>query len=249
MSFLACLCYGFSFNQYKHCDFFNIGKEMKDIPILYQTEMVRSILRDEKTETRRIMKPQPKPWGYPIPVSVPKFLHAMQADMKGGYKIIYTTGPFAGHIGPEPRWQEGDRLWVKESFYDRADYAKIGLIQEPRFFYKADEIKNGWRIRPSIHMPKIAARIWLDVVSVTPERLLDITEAGALAEGVKNLIVKDGAHLNSEGKVLYFNYLTGHYSINNAVDSFLTLWSSINGVDSTKQNPAVWVIKFQRYGQ
>jgi hypothetical protein len=213
---------------------------MKERPILFQTEMVQAILSGQKTETRRIMKPQPKPWGYPIPIPVPKFLTALKEDAKNGYKIIYPTGPFAGHIAPQPRWEDGDKLWIKESFYDRADYSKLGLIQEPRFFYKADGIKNGWRIHPSIHMPKIAARIWLNVLSVTPERLLDITEAGALAEGVKFRI--------DNGKHLFYNYLTNHYSIDSAMDSFLTLWGSINGVDSTKQNPAVWVIKFQRHG-
>ena len=116
---------------------------MKELPSLFNGEMVRAILDDRKTQTRR-----PRMGGEP------------------------------------PRYQVGDRLYVRESYAPH--YHGPG-----RHGYAADWTERAADVvprpkwTPSIHMPKAAARIWLEVVSVRAEEVLDISEADALAEGIQ----------------------------------------------------------------
>jgi len=120
-----------------------------------------------------------------------------------------------------PYGQPGDILWVREKFTpDRGGY-----------FYAADnhltQILN-WK--PSIHMPKAAARIWLQVEAVRVERLQDITEADAEGEGAKTVFCQ------------YVNDTQGYHSY---VEGFRKIWQSINGPESWEQNPWVWVVSFK----
>lgn len=147
-----------------------------------------------------------------------------------------------------PYGQNGDRLWVRETF------AEVGSIGKPidwfEYQYRADFRDGNWegdgsmcfdKWKPSIFMPRAASRITLEVESVRVARLQDISESDAVAEGVQF------------GRSQYLNYLDekNHstqfiYNLDTAVKSYQTLWQSINGRDSWYSNPWVWVITFKK---
>lgn len=185
----------------------------KEIPILYSTAMAQAKLAWRKSQTRRIIKPQPK-------------------VTEGGYLTITN---FDGMINPEflsvflkcPYGQPGDLLWGRESFQE---YGGAN-------FYKADgdEINDGplgcankWK--PSIHMPKEAARIWDEVTGLRPERVADISEEDAIAEGIEI-----GYHTFSDKSkhIAYRDYSKpdnkheDYFSMPR--NSFRSLWQLING--------------------
>ena len=174
--------------------------EVKEKPILFKGEMVRAILADKKTQTRRIMK-----------LKMPK---NAKKEVGEDYSIVkyFVTCPYG---------KVGDRLWVRESF--SAEYFNI--------FYKATEADpDKFKWKPSIHMPRTACRIILEVLNVRVERVQDITGDDAVAEGVP--CTKLG--------------LT--YEKNLCRAQFADLWNSINlsrgyGWDT---NPWVWVVEFKR---
>lgn len=196
---------------------------VKERPILFSGEMVRAILDRRKTQTRRIMKTQPVWVGYP---GVP--FKTSDADPAGIINCPY------GHVG--------QRLWVRETW----SKAKSPFSRD--IFYKADgdrqpgkqlalryaERETRWR--PSIHMPRDASRITLEITGIRVERLQEISEADAIAEGIESV---------SGGWKCYD--LGGTYA--DPVHSFDSLWSSINGPDSWAVNPWVWVIEFRRIEQ
>ena len=178
-------------------------------PILFNTQMVRAILDGRKTCTRRIVKPQP-----------------------------------TAHYGVQcikPPYQPGDILYVRETWSLRFDGEK--------YFYKADKNTsreekrlldyNDVKWRPSIHMPKEAARIWLKVTNVRVERLQDITEDGAEAEGA----IDNRGFIHSPENEYDRIYTAREY--------FIKIWDrtikksdlDIYGWDV---NPWVWVIEFER---
>lgn len=234
---------------------------MKQIPILFNSPMVCAISREDKNITRRtrgLDKINEFPDDYILLV-----------DKNG--KIVFDddgTVMFRKDDGiafvKSPYGQPGDILWVRESFFlDKNDAFKDESSTYDTITYKADhyhrDIKRegvcydnidlcteGWfdpdypdefKWQPSIHMPKRAARIWLQVEDVQLERLMDISEADAIAEGVE--------FVKRNGEVIYQDYINLHNHLMTARSSFLTLWTSINGFDSLKSNPWVWVIKFK----
>lgn len=183
---------------------------MADRPILFSWPMVRAILTGTKTQTRRVVKPAPdwKPVGCPY-------------------------------------GQPGDRLWVRETHYlhgvwsvRKDDGGKrrwtfhpsrdMGVqFTEPNGFIKGRSTTvHGWYRRPSIHMPRWASRITLEVTGVRVERLQDISEADAIAEGVNNSLHLPGGRF--------------------ARENFAHLWWTINGDGSWEANPWVWVVEFRR---
>ena len=202
-------------------------------PILFNTEMVRAILEGRKTVTRRVMK------------DVPCFL----AQDIGGK--LYVEDDFGNEYPAEDRCQYkvGDILYVRETWaaWSRAD----GIA--PTLHYKADgESLPGVKWRPSIHMPKEAARIFLKVKNVEVERLQDITPMGIEAEGFDisqwyeydewQHAVGDGCA--SDGIPVVFETLPGLFG-HRLWDSTMTSlekWKSY-GWDA---NPWVYVIEFER---
>lgn len=208
----------------------------KQSPILFSTPMVQSVQREvnPKTQTRRIQgletfNQNPNEWEFKRTVILPDGkLHAcfIPTDPES-VKGIFTT--------PFPYGLVGDILWVRESF-------AIGNNSGYYYFKANNEIKpNGttnWK--PSIHMPKEAARIWLEITDVKVERLQDITEQDAIAEGVFQY--KKGAYQFYTKKPLK-NITAGTES---AKDSFYSLWTSINDTESWLHNPWVWVITFKQ---
>lgn len=213
---------------------------MKIKPILFSTPMVQAILNGTKTQTRRIIKKQP--------FNAKSDIICQLDDFKEG-----TWGAKFKYFGEEryeitnlfkPLAQIGDILWVREtwSLVPKSAYSKELLFpytDSSNIIYKASfdrAFSSPWK--PSIHMPKIAARIFLKVTGVRIERLQDISEKDAIAEGIK-VIEVDEAYFDYE-----FNGENGSYAT--ARGSFNSLWCKINGKDSWSSNPWVWVYEFER---
>ena len=182
-------------------------------PILSNTEMVRSILEGRKTVTRRAVKPQPE--SRPPPMKKDSCWPGCFA-IQGTAKVI------------RPPYQPGDTLWVRET------WAKS---MAGTFMYQADDkaiMVERWR--PSIHMPREAARLFLRVTGVRVERLKDIDGHGILKEGIDN------------GKS---NPAMGTRWENMQSMAFAELWNntikpSDRALYGWAANPWVWVIEFER---
>lgn len=229
---------------------------MKETPILFSGPMIRAILEDRKTVTRRIVKPQPTGlhylqtmWGTSPPPDPVEF----------GEKWLWRE------VGPDypddasddrrcPYGVPGDRLWVKEThcaryFADgrpgyRADYDKtrVGdVVPEPKW-------------TPSIYMPRSLSRITLEVTEVRVERLQEITISDAVAEGIELPKVRDlcrcqmdvedpGPHAPTcPWRSLDFDPMEDA-----RVVEYAHLWNEINGKKVPwSSNPFVWVVSFRR---
>lgn len=200
---------------------------MKERGIIFNSEMVRAILDGRKTQTRRIMKSQPKTnengdiwWPSNICQSMINIKEMMQDN----------EGVWAGIAGIScPHGGVGDHLWVSETF-------KAGVCTESTIAYKAthkpSDLEEGWyeeiKWTPSIHMPRWASRITLEIVDVRVERLKDAGDTEFKAEGYP---------LDRE--------LTG-----GSMDPFCwfrNLWDSVSPTNfKYADNPWVWVIEFKR---
>lgn len=206
---------------------------MTDRPILFSGPMVRAILSGAKTETRRVVKPAPSQRKWldlrGAAAAEPAGAHGVQFRLPGGSPLTCVPCPYG---------VPGDRLWVKETWMasaanDSGDEALIG--------YRADDTdewrditgpamnhddKLEWCSRwvgrgngawqPSIYMPRWASRLTLAVEAVRVERLHEIDDAGARAEGVADR------------------------------EAYRVLWCDINGAESWDVNPWVWVVEFKR---
>jgi hypothetical protein len=222
---------------------------MKERPILFSAPMVRALLAGTKTQTRRVMPHQPQEIlpGYAPKVYWPaRDRHMTHGDPDGAaYLQFERPGDYDGaHVmrggfGFRCRYgQPGDRLWVREAWRPvHGGYPDQGAR------YRADFDRDQTVWRPSIHMPRWASRITLEVTRVRVERLQDISEADAVAEGVRPdrrcLPDDDAAAFSRIGKVRGNSFPIARYA---------ALWESINGPGSWDANPWVWVVEFKRVG-
>ncbi|HYG23222.1 MAG TPA: hypothetical protein VEH04_10605 [Verrucomicrobiae bacterium] len=165
---------------------------MKERPILFSAAMVQAILAGRKSQTRRVVKPQPPA----------QFLGENAAAITNGYLWAFSDGraayPPDDKPGvPCPYGQPGDRLWVKETWRVHGGREYEYQQHQPSVIYRADADYDPLRVgesvsaewRKSIFMPRWASRITLEITSVRVERLQEITPEDAIAEGV---IVKPG---------------------------------------------------------
>lgn len=208
---------------------------MKERGMIFNGEMVRALLEGRKTQTRRIMKNQPA-GDYP---DTPALIRSVD----GGFQ-------WYGHYGESsifncPFGAVGDRIWVRETWAEagagapdlklyRANYPE----HVPTHYENvppADEIR--WT--PSIHMPRWASRILLEITAVRVERLHSISERDALREGLFQLPAS-GRYCLQPG-MQYFG-MASH----SAKEVYSWLWASIYGEESWAANPWVWVIEFKR---
>ena len=209
---------------------------MKEIPMLFSNEMVQALLAGRKTMTRRVIK-QAIGWDAvwkPTKIKEEHLDGIPRYEMRVGtqYSLPWFKCPYG---------QVGDILWVRESvsYFRQAD----GRIQREKTKYKADEKWNGNKLikwKPSIHMPKEACRLKLKITNIRVERLTDITEKDAIAEGVEQKF----SHLFNEWR--FKDYANVKDDWRSAVSSFQSLWASINGIDAWDEDPWVWVIEFER---
>lgn len=200
-------------------------------PILFNSEMVRAILEGRKSCTRRIVKPQQL-----IGMLPDKCKNGAPEEFLKEKKLMFKphcdmTDIELINTAYKAPYQPGDILYVRETFIQAAAHI---------FWYKADDnswISEGLHWKPSIHMPKEAARIWLKVTDVRMERLQEITAESALAEGTDKYI-----HLN------------GKFDENAILTSFMGIWNStIKNSDLDRYgwnaNPWIWVIEFEIYSK
>ena len=220
---------------------------MKEIGMIFNGEMVRAISDGRKTQTRRVID-IPEYFNYDADYGIGKLTKSTVPSMR---RYIGRTGIIARRVIdglnevkfiPAP-CEKGDRIYVRETHYLYGHWVKNGYSKtgkqkwkfiadrsqgarfpENTFNIKYKKTEKGWFKRPSIHMPKKVARIWLEVEEVGIERLQDISEADAKAEGCP---VKKNSPLSAK-------------------DDFAALWRGIYGFESWDANPWVWVIKFKR---
>lgn len=224
---------------------------MKERPILFKDEMIRAILEGRKTQTRRVVKPQPETMRDHFPTT-PETMMSDGYSSNGVFKITEKPGVYRC-LGMRnfveafsPYGQPGDRLWVREAFRlcVEADATKPRDTDAAyRVWYEADAPHQpGFgRLRPSMHMPRWASRITLEITSVRVERLNDISEADAKAEGADSCIFKGFS--TAADLLIDWPLMEEMHPYRNG---FALLWESINGPDSWDANPWVWVVEFKR---
>ncbi|HBU6642584.1 TPA: hypothetical protein MC552_002396 [Klebsiella aerogenes] len=228
---------------------------MTERGMIFNGEMVRAILDGRKTQTRRIMKIQPEHSGLGL---------RQVTDSKNGSddgKYFWSSSDACGLKARSksftcPLGVVGDRIWVRETFQGPLfDYEQMesyledsSKFEKPEFcqyaadgkpapeYYDADDnLRQGWR--PSIHMPRWASRLLLEITDVRVERLNAISEEDARAEGII-----DGGCLNC-GEPEPCGCANPEPD---ATDAFAYLWQSIYGQENWNANPWVWVIEFKR---
>jgi hypothetical protein len=204
---------------------------MKEHPILFSTPMVNAILEGRKTQTRRVIKPQPHSDSYSIS-KVPYYIELENhwnkwsiTDEHGETRLVNC-----------PYGKPGDILWVRETFApptktNCTEYKADWLGDELKAFFDKD---HKWK--PSIHMPKDAARIWLQIIDIRVERLQDISHESAIAEGIE--LLPNGNYQNYLKKIKIPSWPTAYHS-------FQSLWESIHSSESWNKNPWLWVVEFK----
>ncbi|MDQ9124994.1 hypothetical protein RDT67_00980 [Serratia fonticola] len=200
---------------------------MKERPVLFNGDMVRAILDGRKTQTRRMVKPQRSGPAWTVkPTQEPRY-----ARHSHDWWLPTGTAPYSA-LPSCPYGAAGDRLWVRETFRLFDKYQECGCSDFPcncpshnSPIYRAsnNDCEDKWT--PSIHMPRSASRILLEITNVRVERLGDISDIDASSEGCSLADMKSGDRL---------------------ADVFKRLWSSIYGAESWQANPWVWVIEFRR---
>lgn len=237
---------------------------MKEIPILFSTPMVQAILEGRKTQTRRAAA---VPYGDHHGTDIMdwhlskhphfeygKWWYNVQSDVDS-----YNTFELKAKYG-----RPGDLLWVRETWgigsrpnpfegsidgiEFKADAKYLDDIEllplyTPEGFDFEKYERAGWR--PSIHMPKAAARIWLQVTDVRVERLQDISEEDAIAEGSRPRSHSCGGFGYYEAGGDIQDCICQKWDREPKVMGFFDLWSEINGKDSLDANPWVWAISFK----
>lgn len=221
---------------------------MKERPILFTGAMVRAVLAGTKRQTRRICKPA-------ATLSAVVAVQDPDEQPFGQRPAYLTPGWFGDEDGESqffsPYGAPGDRLWVRETHAPQPDcliswskwMAGAGG-EKPIIHYAADASDRAWveKWRPSIHMPRWASRITLEVTGVRVERLQDISTNDAEAEGVAR--TGPGITYPFRDYLALAEPMRRFYP--RAQDSYRSLWESINGPGSWAVNPWVWVIDFKR---
>lgn len=188
---------------------------IKQRPIIFSGEMVRAILDGRKTQTRRVVKPQPA-------------------------EDLWTIWKRFPNQQGCPYGKVGDRLWVRETWCPRSGgMLAMDRVCKPR--YRAtEELRPEWgfRWRASIHMPRWASRLDLEIAGIRVQRVQDVREQDAIDEGV---------HI--EGDTGRYRYAKDCGPLaDNARLAFRWLWESIHGEPSWLSNPWVWAVTFKMVG-
>ena len=212
----------------------------KERPILFSGAMVRALQAGTKTQTRRVVK---------LPASlIPNdlTLSRMQDGYTEGVRPVFGFDDEPNAFScKNPYGQTGDRLWVREAWRTDAslDDSPPNAFSGWPVKYEADSVvlnhgaffgQTDGKTRASIHMPRWASRITLEITSVRVERLQDISDADCVAEGCGALASAIGCPMTSApGETI-------------PRSMYRALWESINGPGSWDANPWVWVVEFRR---
>ncbi|HCT9375229.1 TPA: morphogenetic protein [Klebsiella quasipneumoniae] len=213
---------------------------MKERGMIFNAEMVRAILDGRKTQTRR-------------PVKFPVHDKNLGCELAGNELAGELS---AGNYLNSAFGKPGDRIWVRETWQAIHDYCdENGHVDERRYARSIPRHRgNYWHPvyeeawgnesredrefpwRPSIHMPRWASRILLEITGVRVERLNSIHDVDAMREGIQNLTTCSHSYFGIPGVV----------NAQHPARAFQLLWESIYGADSWRTNPWVWVIEFKR---
>ncbi len=240
---LACSCRPNPFQCSMRCKC--PGCHTRWFPMLFSAPMVLALLAGRKTQTRR------------------------GDDMRGADRVRWHVGethwwagkppqPYEGWVAQVdklgnlllplkcPYGQPGDRLWVRETWavekrFDRRRPSRVP--KGSRVHYLADGQKPAWagRTRVSIFMPRWASRLALEVSAVGVERLLDISESDAVAEG----LLQERSPIG-RGRPRCWSWPGALASYRRASEAYLAGWDWLNGEGAAKKNPLVWVVEFKR---
>lgn len=228
---------------------------MKERPIIFNTTMVKAIIDGRKTQTRRLVKPQPKFFKGEAGGHWWRCTH-VHSMVRVEDELLNPGEYYKGFIDEvNPFGKKGDRLWVRETFC-------IGTIEEEDHYqgspkplyvhqdgdpkqypiYKEYCLRDNISIddvlwKPSIHMPRSASRILLEITKIRIERLNQISSQDAVQEGLLKLPAS-GRYVVNRGDQ-YFGAAS-----NNPCEVFKWLWESIYGSSSWELNPWVWVVEF-----
>lgn len=211
---------------------------MRERPILFSGEMVRAILEGRKTQTRRVAK-----------------VH--DAHVAG---MISPNGSNAArspkeHVSYCPYGKPGDRLWVRETLrthrcfgFPLGQSPQVNPAGERIWSYAADNLPDPTGSRPSIHMPRWASRLTLELTEVRVERVQDIREEDAKAEGCQEAY-DEPFELGSAAR--RENEKNGYFPPSSYTSGYAALWDQINakrdgGIYAWEKNPWVWVLEFKR---
>jgi hypothetical protein len=218
--------------------------EVRERPILFSGEMVRAILAGAKTQTRRVVKPQPHA----------ETIRALRSHDRWWYFDRIEEGEFGEVVQQDatrcPYGQPGGHLWVREAWACPKQLG--GSYQREKLLHReAFERENGdwrgWRgnlrWKPSIHMPRWASRITLEITYVRVERVQEISEEDAIAEGVSVLSLQ-----SAEDPSAWWQTAPGVNQSRTPQGAFSKLWDQINGARGYgwDANPWVWVVSFRR---
>jgi len=233
---------------------------MKQRPILFSGPMVRALLDGSKTQTRRVGKIQSPDF---VGLKAEAVTHAtLGCQIQATHDAFPGRGTARHAICACPYGKPGDQLWVRETWQGPlleeyevdadADWQSANRIHQyqnpahcafaadggspPEFIDSDDNIQRRWR--PSIHMPRWASRITLEITGVRVERLQDISIEDAKSEGAW---WPDESIVSKVAEYFSIDHLGA-----NPYNAYQMLWESINGPDSWDLNPWVWVVSFRR---
>ena len=225
---------------------------MKERPILFSAPMVRAILEGRKTVTRRIVKPVR---GY-------EDCSTCRPDKAAASHSVWWHGRFenVGVMQDCPYGKRGDRLWVRETWYCNHFEVQKGPYLQPADMVDLDQAREDGDLvyaadgltpyeqeqptwKPSIHTPRWVSRILLEITDVRVERLQDISDEQAQAEGIIPH-VRGGWHWHSHNPQDMDDW--HQFGFKTPVWAFHDLWVGINGADNWDANPWAWVVEFKR---
>jgi len=216
-------------------------------PIIFSTDMVKAILDGRKTQTRRVIKPQPTVYTSGSNIS------SLTWQKTPSSTIIHTGQPSLDIIRQTltelcPYGQVGGKLWVRETFWVDDE---LNAVLPVYIHYRADHhlevIAKSIKWRPSIFMPRWASRITLEITEIRVERVQEISYEDARAEGILRF---DSDHRDSNGGVGYNGGAPNLPMRYESTAAFIDLWDSINAKRGYgwSVNPWVWCLTFKREG-
>ncbi len=209
--------------------------------ILFKGEMVRAVLRGQKTQTRRLHTTPKYAAGDVLWVRETWRPTHWDRDFEQVWIEHQESGTFilAKSFDLWPDSARCESVWENLSIHCKE--AGVPIDPDGNFLWPADGT-SPVKWRPSIFMPKAACRLWLKVTDVRQEKLQDITEEDAIAEGIENEFWEDGEPQSA----VWWNYLDKVWDATlSPIDSFRTLWDSINGDKAPwESNPEISVYKF-----
>lgn len=242
---------------------------IKERPMIFSGPMVRGILDGSKTQTRRVVKPQP-----PRPGEFKYSKAPDKAFWREDWQKWWLVPGDVEESDPSPHTlyeyqcpygKPGDRIWVKETWRPKQHNFPTGHPYDYRATAQQDLVPTEGPWKSPRFMPRVASRILLEITDVRVERLQGISEEDAIAEGVAHLFTAKEIeqnprlavsanswynylwHGDSEAPTKYVNQWDYQYSgYKTAAGSYSSLWAKINGPESWHQNPFVWAITFKR---